>query len=116
MTRGEKEAYHDIMVTLWRMFTKERTPMLYSDAWWQEIIDEYETYTKQFKGTVLADYCGELGMAFLNEHERVYKKGRPERVPQDVLPEPQGFHQEELQFPDPVSEVEGSEEIIEPFT
>ena len=116
MTRREKETYHEIMVTIWRMFTKERTPELYSDAWWQEIIDEYRAYTQKYKGTEFDDYCGELGMVFLNEHERVYKKGRPQRVSQEVLSGSQGFHQEKLQFSDPVREVGGFEEVIEPFT
>ena len=76
MTHEEKAKYHEIMVATWRIFTKERLPEAYSDAWWEEIIGEYSVYKTQFKGTTLEDYCGELAMAFLNEHERCIKRER----------------------------------------
>ena len=45
-------------------------------SWWQDIVNEYEAYKAQCKGSALEDFCAELSMAFLNQHERVYKKGK----------------------------------------
>lgn len=76
MTHEEKAKYHEIMVATWRIFTKERLSEAYSDTWWEEIIGEYNEYKENYKETTLEDYCGELAMAFLNEHERCIKRER----------------------------------------
>lgn len=76
MTDEEKKVYHTVMVDTWRIFIKERQSERYSDAWWQEIIGEYDDYRAKYKSSSVEDFCAELSMAFLNQHERVYKKGK----------------------------------------
>lgn len=74
MTDEEKLRYHPIIVDTWRLFIKQRKSKLYSDAWWEEIIKDYEDYCKGHKGTDLYDICSELTMVFLNEYERRGKR------------------------------------------
>lgn len=117
MTHDEKVPYHDIMVSAWRIFIKERPEETYSDSWWEIIIKEYEELREPYKGTKLDDYVCAISQTFLDEYERGQKRGkRQKRISETVLPNSQGYHQEELQLSDPVREVGGCEEIIEPFT
>lgn len=119
----DKETYKKIMGDLFRLFYKKRQDE-FSDAWWQEVIDEFLGYGKKYEGTQYGDFAGDLAMGFLNFIEYRHKltgvsfdnyvkpafrkelqridKG-PNRVSETVLPEPQAFHQEELHFEDPVS-------------
>lgn len=116
MTHEEKAKYHEIMVASWRIFTKERPEELFSDPWWESIIGEFREMRKPYIGTLLDDYVCHISQVFLDEHERVYKRGRRQkRVSETILPGPEGFTQGELQFSDPVCEVGGFKEDIEPF-
>lgn len=116
MTDKEKTPYHKIMVDIWRIFIKERQHTRYSDKWWEEIIGDYRNLRKPYIGTKLDDYVCQLSQVFLDEYERGQKNERPNRVPETVLSETQGRDKEELQCSDSVCEVDGSEEIVEPFT
>lgn len=116
MDEEAKIKYHAILVETWRIFTKKRKPEQFSDDWWQEIIGEYRAFRSQYKGTLYDDYCGDLSMAFLNQHERVYKRGKQKRISQTVLPESQGLNKTELQCSDSVCQMGGFEEVVEPFT
>lgn len=78
MTDEEKKPYYDIMVETWRSFIKVRKAELFSDEWWQEIIDEYEAQGKKWKGTPYEDYYGDLTMSFLNQYERLKKQIKPD--------------------------------------
>lgn len=113
MTAEEKKVYHTIMVDTWRVFTKARTLEQFSDAWWQEIVGEYDELRKPYRGTLLDDYVCQLAQAFLDEHERVYKRGKQKGISETVLSKPQGYHQEELQLTNSVSEVGGDKESPE---
>ena len=117
MTSEEKTPYHTIMVDAWRIFIKDRSHERYCDKWWEEIIGEYKSLRDSYIGTKLDDYVCQLSQVFLDEYERGQKRGkRQKRISETVLPSSQGCHQEELQLSDPVREVGGCEEIIEPFT
>ena len=116
MTSEEKAPYHTIMVDAWRIFTKERIHEKYSDAWWEELIGEYTELRNKHKQLKLDDYICQLSQVFLDEYERGQGDAKPKRVSQAVLPNPQGYDQEELQLSDPICEVGGLEEIVEPFT
>lgn len=115
MTDEEKKPYHTIMTAAWRLFGKERSAEKFSDAWWQEIISEYDDLRKPYKGTIYDDYCGDISQAFLEQWERIQKSDRQKRVFPSVLPEKQGYHQEELSFKNPVPKVGGSEEDTVPL-
>lgn len=110
MTHEEKVVYHEIMKQAWIIFGKQRDCEEFGDKWWQEIIGEYDELRKPYKGTLLDDYVCQLAQAFLDEHERVYKRGKQKGISEAILSGSQGYHQEELQLSDTVSEVGGSEE------
>lgn len=116
MTSEEKTPYHTIMVDAWRIFIKDRSHERYCDKWWEEIIGEYKSLRDSYIGTKLDDYVCQLSQVFLDEYERGQKRERPNRIPQELLPEPQENYQAELQLSDSVSEMGGCEEIVEPFT
>lgn len=116
MTDEQKKPYHTIMVSAWRLFIKERAPKQFSQEWWNEIIGDYNKLREQYKNTQQFSYCDYISQSFLDEWERIQKRDRQDGVSEGVLLETQGYHQEELQFTDPVSAVGGSEEVVEPFT
>ena len=116
MTDEEKKPYHTIMVSAWRLFTKERTPERFSYEWWEEISGDYDKLREPYKGTPLDLYVCHINQAFLDEYERLQKRERPERVSTPVLPQEEEYTQEELHFPAPVPEVGGSEESNQTLT
>ena len=116
MTDAEKKPYHDAMVASWRIFIKERKTEKFSDTWWQEIIGEYNTLSDSYKGSPLHGYVSYMNQVFLDEWERIKNRDRQKGISKTVLPETEEYRQEELQFSDPVPEVDGSKEADEEFT
>lgn len=116
MTDDVKKPYHDAMVSAWRIFIEERTSEQFSDEWWREIVGEYAHLMSSYHGTPLHDYVSYISQAFLDEWERIQKRDRQKGISETVLSEPQGYYQEELQFTDPVPEVDGSKENNKAFT
>ena len=97
MTDEEKKPYYDIMVETWRTFMKKRESERFSDEWWNEIINEYETQGKKWKGTPYEGYYGDLAMSFLDQYERLRKQIKP-----DIQ-----YQQEEFVFTDSGCKVVG---------
>ena len=79
MNEEQKKMYYTILVDLWRMFIKPRKLKAFTDVWWEEVINEYTSYTEKYRGTPMEDYCSELTITFLNEFERCNKRERHER-------------------------------------
>ena len=74
MTDEEKIPYHTIMTAAWRIFVKERKHERFSDAWWDEIIAEFDKLKAEYKNTIYENYCGYISQAFLDQWERLQKQ------------------------------------------
>ena len=116
MTNDIKKPYHDALVASWRVFIKDRKEEQFSEAWWKEIIGEYKALSDSYKDTPIHDYVSYMNQVFLDEYERVQKRVRQKGISEGVLPEAQGYHQEELQLTDSIPEVGGDKEDHEAFT
>ena len=116
MTDEQKKPYYTIMVDCWRLFMKNRQFEAFNDLWWQEIIGDYEKLREPYKGTNLDDFVCQLSQCFLDEHERLQKNERQNRIPETILSNTQERNPTAIQFSDSVSKVGGCEEIVEPFT
>ena len=108
MTDEQKKPYYTIMVDCWRLFMKDRQFETFNDLWWQEIIGDYEKLREPYKGTNLDDFVCQLSQCFLDEHERLQKNERQNRIPGKILSGTQGTDQGKVQQPDSVCEVERS--------
>lgn len=108
MTDEQKKPYYTIMVDCWRSFMKDRQFETFNDLWWQEIIGDYEKLREPYKGTSLDDFVCQLSQCFLDEHERLQKNERQNRIPGKILSGTQGTDKGKIQHTDPDGEVERS--------
>lgn len=116
MTDIEKKPYHKIMVDAWRIFIKDRELERFSDKWWEEIINEYDVLRKPYMNTEYDEYVCSISMAFLDEYERKGKYERQKGISEELLSGSQKEEERELQVSGDICEVDGFEEVIEPFT
>ena len=72
----EKRIYYDIITNTWKIFSKKRNYEEFSDDWWQDILDEFDTYCKQFKDTEYEEIVDGIVTTLLAEHTRRYRKWR----------------------------------------
>ena len=116
MTNEEKTPYHKIMVDAWRIFIKERKAELFSDEWWEEIINEYDVLREPYKNTELDSYLCSISMVFLDEYERKSKHARQKRISEELLSAQQEKVERTVQELQDTNKMDGFEEVVEPFT
>lgn len=69
----DKQPYKDIMGTLFKMFYKKRNNAVFSDEWWQEVVDEFLRFPERYDVTRYFEFAGNLAMGFLNYWEHTSK-------------------------------------------
>ena len=108
MTDEQKKPYYNIMVDCWRVFMKDRSHETFSDEWWKEIIGEYDKLRGPIKGTAYDEFFCQLSQSFLDEHERLQKHERQNRISGKILSVTQGTNKGKIQHTDSDGEVERS--------